>query len=344
MSRIKQLLLVISTFILISFTMKNIEVILWPSHFPAVEYSFEENKLSSEKLELGRALFYDPLLSADQTISCASCHSPYNAFAHTDHDLSHGIRDQIGTRNAPPLFNLAWHKDFMWDGAIHHLDLQALAPIEDHIEMAMPFDSLVGILQGSSLYTELFQKAYGDSLVTGERFLKAMAQFQLSLVSAAAKYDRVLIGQEKFTDQESAGYELFKNHCSSCHSEPLFTSGVYANNGLAVDESLNDVGRMKVTQLSSDSLSFKIPSLRNLEFTYPYMHDGRFRYLSEVINHYTEELKGNEYVDARLKGGILLNEKEKVDLLAFLLTLSDRDFVFNPKHQFPREILLNQRK
>lgn len=344
MSRKIGFILSLSALIFMSASIADTIVIKWPEHFPEIEYTFGENELSREKIELGRALFYDPLLSADNSISCASCHSPYNAFAHTDHDLSHGINDLIGIRNAPALFNLAWQKDFMWDGAIRHLDHQALAPIEAPTEMAMPFDSLIQLLTESELYPPLFYEAFGDSLITGERFLKSLSQFQLSLISAGAKYDQVMLGIEEFTDQEAAGYELFKNHCANCHSEPLFTNGEFANNGLTIDSTLNDFGRMKITGLRADSLQFKIPSLRNLEYTYPYMHDGRFNSLSEVLSHYTEDVTDQLFIDARLTGGIEISENEEVDLMTFLLTLTDRDFVFNAKHQFPRKILLEGRR
>ncbi len=292
-----------------------------------------------EKVELGRMLFYEPLLSKDNTISCASCHSPYNAFAHTDHDLSHGINDRIGTRNAPALFNLAWQKSFMWDGAVNHLDMQALAPLNHPDEMGETIENVVHKLQVSQTYRSSFYKAWGDSNITGEHLLKSLSQFQLTLISCNSKYDRVKQEKEKFTEQEQAGYELFKTHCNSCHSEPLFSSYQFANNGLPIDTSLNDYGKGAITKKASDSLLFKIPSLRNLSYTYPYMHDGRFKKLNEILNHYTSGIVASPTLSRQLQNPINLSSNDKTDLIAFLLTLNDKEFVFNPKHQFPKEIL-----
>jgi len=311
------------------------ELFKYPDYFPIPIYDFKNNPLSKKKIELGRRLFYDPILSKDNTISCASCHSPYNSFAHTDHDLSHGINDQIGNRNAPALFNLAWQKSFMWDGAINHLDVQALAPISHPKEMNETIKSIVLKLQNHSYYPLEFYEAFQDSAITGEHVLKALSQFQLTLVSANSKYDQVKKGAKTFTEQENNGYDLFKTNCNSCHTEPLFSTYEFAYNGLAIDTTLNDFGRMKITEESADSLSFKIPSLRNLSFTSPYMHDGRFKKLQQVLNHYTAGINESTIISEALKKPIVLTSNEKTDLIAFLLTLNDSDFVFDKKHQFP---------
>jgi cytochrome c peroxidase len=311
------------------------ELFKYPDYFPIPIYDFKNNPLSEKKIELGRRLFYDPILSKDNTISCASCHSPYNSFAHTDHDLSHGINDQIGNRNAPALFNLAWQKSFMWDGAINHLDVQALAPISHPKEMNETIKSIVLKLQNHSYYPLEFYEAFQDSAITGEHVLKALSQFQVTLVSANSKYDQVKKGAKTFTEQENNGYDLFKTNCNSCHTEPLFSTYEFAYNGLAIDTTLNDFGRMKITEESADSLSFKIPSLRNLSFTSPYMHDGRFKKLQQVLNHYTAGINESTIISEALKKPIVLTSNEKTDLIAFLLTLNDSDFVFDKKHQFP---------
>ncbi|MEL7159744.1 MAG: cytochrome c peroxidase [Bacteroidota bacterium] len=300
----------------------------YPDYFPDPAYDFTSNPLREEKVTLGRRLFYDEILSADGTISCASCHSPFSAFAHTDHDLSHGIHDSVGLRNAPALFNLAWATAFHRDGAHHNLELQALAPLHHPGEMGSSISEVVDRLQKDLVYRSGFAQAYGDSAVTGARVLKTLAQFQLTLVSAGAKYDRVRAGRDTFTVQEDRGYALFREHCDACHSEPLFTNGELARNGLAVDPTLNDFGRTAVTGLPQDSLLFKVPSLRNLSFTYPYMHDGRFRKLREVMAHYA----------TRPDNPLPLTQNQRVDLIAFLLTLDDREFVFNPNHRLrPKE-------
>lgn len=309
-----------------------------PGHFPKPVYDFRRNPLSAEAVALGRVLFYDPILSADSTISCASCHSPYNAFAHTDHDLSHGIGDQIGTRNAPALFNLAWQPAFMWDGAVNHLDVQALAPITHPKEMGEDLAHVVAKLRARPLYRRLFAGAFGDSVATGERLLKALSQFQLTLVSASARYDSVRAGAARFTAQEAQGYTLYRRHCSACHAEPLFSGYAFSRNGLLIDTTLDDLGRMAITQQSADSLRFKVPSLRNLSYSYPYMHDGRFTRLGQVLQHYTR-LQPHPGLPAALQQPIALSADDKADLIAFLLTLNDKAFVFDPRHQFPKEIL-----
>lgn len=307
----------------------------YPSHFPEPSYDFTRNPLKAMVIDLGRKLFYDPLLSRDNSISCASCHSPYNAFAHTDHDLSHGIRDQIGNRNAPALFNLAWQNTFMWDGAVNHLDVQALAPITHPKEMDETLVSVIEKLNKQAAYRKAFKLAFSDSIITGERILKALSQFQLTLVSANARYDKVKSGGAVFTEQEEKGYRLFQTHCNSCHTEPLFTNGQFVSNGLPVDSTLNDAGRGGVTKRKQDSLLFKVPSLRNLSYTYPYMHDGRFKKLYQVLAHYTSGDKAQYNLDLRLRQPFLLNSVEKTDLVAFLLTLNDTSFVFNAAFRDP---------
>jgi cytochrome c peroxidase len=307
-----------------------------PDYFPKPVYNFEQPPFDSNKIELGRILFYDPILSKDNTISCASCHSPFNAFAHTDHDLSHGIFDSIGNRNAPALFNLAWQKTFMWDGAINHLDMQALAPISHPSEMGSNINEVIKKLNESKAYKELFLNAFQDSTISTSKILKALSQFQLTLVSANTKYDRVKMGKEVFTEQEKNGYQLFKKNCASCHSEPLFSNYYFENNGLPIDPTLNDMGRYVITENENDKRKFKVPSLRNLSFTYPYMHDGRFMTLQEVINHYTSGIEHSETLSSQFNESIELSSNEKVDLISFLLTLDDKDFVFNKKHQFKK--------
>jgi cytochrome c peroxidase len=305
---------------------------LRPSHFPKPNYSFDS---SAESIQLGRALFYDPLLSLDGTISCASCHSPYNAFAHTDHAVSHGIGDSIGTRNAPALFNLAWQKKLMWDGAINHIETQALAPISHPGEMGESLPNVLSKLQKSNLYPTLFRNAYGDTSITSQRMLKALSAFQLSLVSANAKYDRVVQKTDSFTTQEKAGYQLFKTKCNSCHTEPLFTNHTFKNNGLKIDPEIKDLGRYTVTLQAVDSFLFKVPSLRNLSYTYPYMHDGRFQKINEVLNHYTNGINNNIHLSKELQQGIKLSSTEKVDLTAFLLTLNDQEFILTKTNKYP---------
>ena len=326
----------IACFVSFAFVIGTQTLFYIPKNWPAPQYNFSKNPLSEAKIELGRKLFYDPILSRNGSISCASCHSQYTAFTHVDHALSHGIDDRVGTRNSPALMNLAWHKTFMWDGAINQLDMQALAPISHPDEMGESIANVVVKLQQSTVYPKLFFGAFNDSIITGEYTLKAISQFLLTLVSANSKYDSVMRKLSYFTVQQNSGYRLFQKNCSSCHIEPLFTNLQFENNGLPVDTTLNDFGRMKVTLNKNDSLKFKVPSLRNIEFSYPYMHDGRFKRLSDVLNYYTSGVQYSNTLSPQLKNKIKLTSNEKVDIIAFLLTLTDKEFLFNTNFSFPR--------
>lgn len=316
-------------FIALSFTRTGDEIkFVVPPGWPAPVYDFSKNPITTAGFQLGRHLFYDPLLSRDTTISCSSCHLQATGFAHVDHQLSHGIEGRVGTRNSPALMNLAWGKAFMWDGGVHHLDMQPLGPITSAEEMDETLENVVRKLNDSEKYRLLFAAAFGDSRATGQKTLLALSQFVLMLNSYNSKYDKYM-GREaggELTEQELNGLQIFRTHCASCHTEPLFTNGEFANNGLPVDTFLNDYGRMRITQNPEDSLKFKVPTLRNIQFTYPYMHDGRFKRLSEVVGHYTAGLTP-----------FALRPEEKIDLIAFLLTLTDREFLFDERFGFPRE-------
>ncbi|MBK9402236.1 MAG: c-type cytochrome [Bacteroidetes bacterium] len=325
--------------LLVAFRSREKPLFVAPPSWPQPHYDFNENPLTASKIALGRVLFYDPILSADSSTSCSSCHSSYTAFAHTDHALSHGIHDSIGTRNAPALMNLAWKKSLMWDGAVHHLDLQALAPIAHPAEMGEELQHLTRKLQSTGMYNVLFKNAFGDTLVTGERTLKAIAQFMLVLVSAQSKYDSVMQGKTQFTLQEEKGYRLYQQHCSGCHAEPLFTNDEFAYNGLPADPKLNDSGRMKITGDPKDSLHFKVPTLRNIEVSYPYMHDGRFMNLTAVLKHYSTSASALPLNNPKLSLPLPLTPADRVDLLAFLLTLTDKNFLFNPDFAYPKKII-----
>lgn len=305
-----------------------------PKGWPETESNYT---LNSHQIQLGRMLFYDPALSADGMVSCASCHSSYSAFAHTDHALSHGIRDQVGKRNAPALMNLAWRKDFMWDGSFRSLSEQIAFPINHPLEMGSSLDSIPQKLIAVGGYAPYFEKAFGDPEISTSRVTSSISQFILSLISSSSKYDKVLNREAVFTAQESKGYSLFKKECSGCHVEPLLTTNGFGKNNLPINAVLNDAGRYDTTKDSSDYLSFRIPTLRNIEHTYPYMHDGRFKSLWQVMDHYRNagQLK---LPDGRIQNAIVLKEDEKVDLMAFLLTLTDKDFLFNPGFGYPSKL------
>lgn len=310
-----------------------------PKKWPATVYDFEKNPITQEGFNLGRKLFYDPILSRDSTISCASCHLQYTGFTHVDHAVSHGIEGRKGTRNSPVLINLAWQKNFHWDGGVNHIEVQGLNPIKHPAEMDNSLEEVIKRLSRSSDYRSRFKIAFGNEEITTPKIMKALSQFTLSLVSSNSKYDQVMRKEKgiAFTDQEKNGLNLFRKHCAECHKEPLFTETFFASNGLNIDTNYNDVGRFAITQNPSDSLHFKIPTLRNIEFTFPYMHDGRFRKLKEVINYYSEGIDtSDKHLSKPLNGPLLFSEHEKKDLHAFLLTLTDKEFLYNKKFSFPK--------
>ena len=309
----------------------------YPEYWPIPHYDFSKLSMSENEFQLGRHLFYDPILSRDNTISCASCHTQATGFAHVDHELSHGIDGRIGKRNSMTIMNLAWNTSFMWDGGVNHIELQALAPISSENEMDASLEQVVEKLNASEKYRTLFYNVHNDSIITGQRTLLAITQFVVMLTTSNSKYDKHIrkeVGGE-FTEQEKNGLSIFRNKSASCHTEPLFTNNQFENNGLKIDPTLNDFGRQLVTNNPEDSLKFKVPTLRNIQFTKPYMHDGRFETLQEVINHYTSDVQHSKTVSEVLKNNIKLSHREKVDLLVFLRTLTDKEFLFDKRFTFP---------
>lgn len=300
-------------------------------------YDLSKLSMSENEFQLGRQLFYDPILSRDQSISCASCHLQATGFTHVDHDLSHGIEGRIGKRNSMALMNLAWNTSFMWDGGVNHIELQALAPISSEDEMGSSLKEVVTKLNASKKYKTLFYNSYKDSLVTGQKTLLALTQFVVMLNSYNSKYDKYIRNEKggEFTIQEKNGLAIFKNNCASCHTEPLFTNNEFHNNGLTLDPYLKDFGRMLITNKSEDSLKFKVPTLRNIQFTPPYMHDGRFETLKAVITHYNSGITHSITLAEDLKNNLELTHKEEVDLLVFLRTLTDKEFLFNNRFSYP---------
>jgi cytochrome c peroxidase len=301
-----------------------------PSNFPAPSYNFADNAVTQAGFELGRKLFYEPMLSRDNTISCGSCHLQASGFTQHGHTVSHGIDDRLGTRNSQPIMNLAWSTSFMWDGGVFNLDLQPIVPITSHVEMDDSVQHVLVKLRGSSMYREMFKKAYGSDEITTVQFLKSLSQFMVMCVSSNAKYDSVQQGQAAFSVAENQGYNIFKQKCSSCHSEPLFTDHSFRNNGL-VPSIVDDKGRFAVTGNTSDEYKFKVPSLRNLGYTAPYMHDGRFLNLSGVMDHYSSQVQLTPNLDPvftqTAAPGIPLSADEKEKIIAFLHTLDDRTFI-----------------
>lgn len=297
------------------------------------------NPLTQEGVALGKKLFFDKKLSGDETQSCASCHNPKKSFT-DNQQFSEGIDGLLGTRNSMPLFNLAWNFDerFTWDGKEFGLEKQALEPVSNPIEMHANWKNIAQKLQKHPEYPMLFLQAFGSSNIDSVDITKAIAQFERTLISGNSKFDQYLNSKTTLTSEEKNGFTIFmdeaKGDCFHCHgsdNNPLWTDNKFHNNGL--DTTFSDLGFGNVTGDPADNGKFKSPSIRNLAFTAPYMHDGRFTTLDEVINHYSEGLKRSSTIDPLMKkvnqGGIQLTKKEKADLKAFLLSLSDFDFVNN---------------
>ena len=308
----------------------NEEMVIFkvPSNFPAPSYNFENNRLTNAGFALGKKIFYDARLSSDKSVSCGSCHQQFAAFANLDHKVSHGVNNCQGKRNAPPLFNLAWQKAFFWDGGVKNIETSPLNAITDNCEMGTDIETIVGFLKNTAPYPALFQKAFGSTEINSQLILKSITQFMAVLVSKNSKYDKVIRQEgESFTSTELAGFNLFKQKCASCHAEPFFTDFTYRSNGLDLVDT--DEGRAHITGLSSDFGTFRVPTLRNIEYTFPYMHDGRFYSLDEVLEHYNSGVKPSANLDPKLQKGIALSPPEKEQIKAFLKTLTDHEFIKN---------------
>lgn len=300
-----------------------------PSNFPSPAYNFEDNKLTNAGFTLGKKLFYEARLSADKSVSCGSCHQQFAGFTQLDHRVSHGVNNCQGKRNTPPLFNLAWQKAFFWDGGVKNIETSPLNAITDACEMGTDIETIVAFLKNTAPYPNLFNEAFGSSEINTQRVLKSITQFTAVLVSGNSKYDKVMRKESgaTFSSVELAGYNLFKEKCSSCHTEPFFTDFSYRNNGLDLVSA--DEGRSHITGVSTDFGKFRVPTLRNIEYTSPYMHDGRFYSLDEVLEHYNSSVKAAPNLDVRLKNGIKLNDAEREQIKAFLKTLTDNEFIKN---------------
>ena len=225
----------------------------------------------------------------------------------------------------------------MWDGGVNHIEVQPAAPITNPVEMDETLENVVKKLGGLSEYKYFFKEAFGDETVNTQRMFKSLAQFMGMMESWNSKYDRVMRAEPgyAFNSEEQAGYDLFKSKCSSCHTEPLFSDFSYRGNGLTIDPIINDSGRAHITGLAIDRFKFKVPSLRNVEYTGPYMHDGRFSTLYKCVDHYTTLPASRPGLDPILSGGIPLSEEEKQQLISFLKTLSDKTLLEDPRFADP---------
>lgn len=303
------------------------------------------NPVTNEGVNLGRHLFYDPILSLDSSISCSSCHQQAYAFSDPRQTaFSAGVQGRVGKRNAPPLFNLAWYPALFWDGRAVSIEEQVFHPVRAHEEMDLDWSTAVTRLQNNERYPPLFQKAFGSPTIDSQRVAYAIAQFERSLISNRSKYDRVLKGLDRFTADEKEGFlimnEMSRGDCLKCHStdaDALGTVRRFSNNGLeAISDPINytDKGLGETTGNLKDNGKFKIPSLRNIALTAPYMHDGRFKDLAAVLDFYSDQVHASANVDLKMAsaqhGGVHLSAKEKAQVIAFLYTLTDSAFIQDP--------------
>lgn len=312
-----------------------------------------DNPVTKAGVKLGRNLFYEKKLSLDNSISCGSCHVQKNAFSDPNR-LSAGVNGLLGKRNAMALSNLMWQKDFFWDGRAKSLEEQALMPIKDAHEMQETLENVVLKLKNDPLYPPLFQQAFGVEEITSDKIAKAIAQFERTLISGNSVYDRYLTKKYIANANEINGMNLFFTHpdastglrganCGDCHSGNLTYSFDFKNNGLDTDSGMLDFGLQGFSLKSSDRGKFKIPSLRNIALTAPYMHDGRFATLEEVLDHYNEHIAQSTTLDPLIInatnefGGtaLKLTTQEKKDVITFLKMLTDTSFVTNPEFSDP---------
>ncbi|WP_417602587.1 cytochrome-c peroxidase [Owenweeksia hongkongensis] len=311
-----------------------------------------DNELTKQGVLLGRMLFYEKKLSKDGSMSCASCHRQEHAFTDTAR-LSIGVEKLPGKRQAMAVFNMAWHNnEFFWDGRSHLLRDQSLMPIQDPLEMNETLENNVAKLKAEKQYRDQFMRAFGSEEITSEKMSLALEQFMNSIVSVESKYDRFLRGEATLTASEERGRALFFDEfnpgfpslsgadCAHCHTTRTFENDLYMNNGLDSDADMKDIGREEVTGSAADRAKFKVTSLRNVEVTAPYMHDGRFKALEEVVEHYNSGIKASSTVDpaldyTRVSGGLQLTAQDKADLVAFLKTLTDEVLLTNPEYSDP---------
>lgn len=365
MNRNKYIALLLSAVLLYSSCKKDPEVVNVPDEpeYDATLYNFnagsfpmpdfKDNPPTVEGVKLGRMLFYETMLSKDNTQSCASCHLQTHAFTDTA-TFSIGVEGKEGKRQAMSVFNTAWHtNEFFWDGRAHLLRDQSLKPIQDPLEMNETLENVTTKLSASQMYRDQFIRAFDSEEVTPEKMSLAMEQFMNTIVSNQSKYDKYKAGETTLTASEQRGMELFfleyneflpdqsGADCAHCHGGFNFANNIYSNNGLDAEGAAADAGREEATKKASDKAKFKIPSLRNIALTAPYMHDGRFKTLEEVIDHYDHGLKESSTLDPALRPtmntGLRLTAQDKADLIAFLHTLTDETIATDERFSSPFE-------
>ncbi|WP_221452750.1 cytochrome-c peroxidase [Mucilaginibacter sp. FT3.2] len=332
--------------------------LVYPANFGNRVNTPADNVTTKQGVYLGRLLFYETRLSANNTLSCSSCHQQQKAF--TDgRALSPGVDKVLSTRNSMSLVNLLWARKFFWDGRAASLEEQAAMPLSNPHEMGQSLNVSAQKLNGIKSYTQLFRLVYGDTLVTGDRIVKAIAQFERTLISANSPYDRYLKGTYRPIPQELKGMALFNQapqpekgirgaNCAHCHGGAKNYMELFHNNGL--DSIPKDAGIETITGLVQDRGRFKVPTLRNIALTGPYMHDGRFKTLDEVVDHYSNHIRQSASLSSFLQGesnepggrSLKLLPAEKKELIAFLNMLTDSTFINNPQFADPRLSALNK--
>lgn len=294
----------------------------------------ERNPATRKGVELGRKLFFDAKLSVDSSVSCMTCHKPPMAFTDGRSLTTLGVTGNRLLRHSPALFNLAWYEGLFWDGGSKNLESQVFGPLTHPDEMGIDLFDLVERLRADKTYRRMFREAFGEDTITTQGISRAISQYQRTLLSFGSHYDKVKAGKEEFTPLEAEGEKVYLSFCASCHPAPLFTDVGYHANGidtLITDRSheLMYWGRYRITNDSADIGRYKTPSLRNLGFTAPYMHDGRFGNIDDVFAHYFQNHEGNPLADELLKDKDYkaVDAQQKKALKAFLYTLNDSAFV-----------------
>lgn len=320
-------------------------VISLPNNFPEPDIP-SDNPMTIKGVELGRMLFYDPILSSGDVMSCNTCHKQENAFTiNTTTSSSMSNNTQV-ERNIMPLFNLAWETDFSWDGRKTSLEDKILGTMHNPFSFNISWGDILGKLNTHADYPKKFHETFGEKKIKQNMVIKALAQFLRSIVSGNSKWDQFLLGQYSPTQSELMGFDLFSTEQGDCfhchpHSNPFFTDHIFRNNGLDTSSTLYgypDLGYGYTTSYEYDNGKFRSVSLRNIEFTAPYMHDGRFSSLEEVIEHYNSGGHYSPTVDANMKytdDGLYLSETQKTALLDFLKMLSDNSFIEDDKYSDP---------
>jgi cytochrome c peroxidase len=312
-----------------------------PPGFPAMNIP-ADNPITVEGVALGRKLFYDKILSGNNTQSCASCHNQALSFTDNGTQFSTGITGAIGTRNAQPLINLGYNLHYFWDGRGTTLEEQILEPVSNPIEMHLSWNEAAAKLNANSTYVNEFKNAFGISTIDSSYVVKAIAQFIRTMISYNSKLDKRLRNEISLTPSELNGYVIYvteRGDCFHCHNIDagrLMTDNLFHNNGL--DSVFTDLGRGAITGNAFDYGKFLTPTLRNIALTAPYMHDGRFQTLEEVVEHYNSGGKASSTVDPLMKHvgtGLNLSNQEKADLVAFLKTMTDTSFINDTRFRSP---------